>query len=88
MSDQEEGIVLQLADPPNCPPCGGPGLLLAQFPHEWKNTRGEDVHGFREAVLCPECDLGGPAADELLALFAVDDPVGSSHVEAKRSGAF
>ncbi|MEW2084816.1 DUF6300 family protein [Streptomyces sp. NPDC005283] len=35
---------LQLADPPNCSPCGGPGLLLAQFPHSWKNARGEDDH--------------------------------------------
>ncbi|WP_274558090.1 DUF6300 family protein [Streptomyces spiramyceticus] len=81
MSVQEEEIVLQLADPPNCPPCGGPGLLLAQFPHSWKNARGEDVNGLREAVLCPACDCGEPAADELLALFAVDDQVGLSNFE-------
>lgn len=81
MSGQEEEIVLQIADPPNCSPCGGPGLLLAQFPYSWKNASGADVNGLREAVLCPACDWGEPAADESLALFAVDDQVGLSNVE-------
>ena len=48
-------------------------LLLAQFSHSWTNARGEEVTGVREAVLCPACDRGEPAADELLAFFAVDD---------------
>ena len=81
MNNQEEEIVLQLADPPNCARCGRPGLLLAQFPHSWKNARFEDVNGLREAVLCPACDRGEPAADELLALFTVDDQVGLFNVE-------
>ncbi|MEV0036570.1 DUF6300 family protein [Streptomyces sp. NPDC050804] len=80
MSDQEE-IVLQLDDPPTCSLCGGETLLRASFPHSWKNARGEDVDGIREAVLCPACDHGEPTADELLALFAVDNQIGFSNVE-------
>ncbi|WP_328403965.1 DUF6300 family protein [Streptomyces sp. NBC_00390] len=81
MSDEQEEIVLQLDDPPNCTRCDGPCLLLATFSHSWTNARGEDVSGLREAVLCPECDRGEQAADELLALFAVDDQVSPSNVE-------
>ncbi len=82
MSGLEDEIVLQLDDPPNCTPCDGPALLMAQFSHSWKNARGEEVNGLRAAVLCPACDRGEPAADELLALFAVDDQIGLSNVEA------
>jgi len=54
-------------------------LLLASFPSSWKNAHGEDVHGLREAALCPACDRDAAAADELLALFAVDGQVGISN---------
>jgi hypothetical protein len=33
------------------------------------------VKGFREVVLCAGCDRGEGGADELLALFAVDECV-------------
>ncbi|WP_331735859.1 DUF6300 family protein [Streptomyces sp. NBC_00057] len=39
MRDEDGGIVLRLADPPDCARCGGPGLLLARFPHTWKDGR-------------------------------------------------
>ncbi|MET8678853.1 DUF6300 family protein [Streptomyces sp. NPDC004647] len=81
MSGRVDGIVLRITDPPNCARCEGPGLLLARFPDSWKNARSEDVRGLREAALCPACDRGGAAADELLALFAVDDQVGLSNAE-------
>ncbi|MEV7869149.1 DUF6300 family protein [Streptomyces sp. NPDC088124] len=82
MTQPTEEFVLRLTAPPNCPPpCGRPGLLSARFPNSWKNTRGEEVHGLREAVLCPECDRGEPPADALLALFAVDDQIAGSNAE-------
>ncbi|MFV5994949.1 DUF6300 family protein [Streptomyces sp. NPDC056231] len=37
MRDEDDGIVLRLADPPDCAGCGGPGLLLVRFPHTWKD---------------------------------------------------
>ncbi|MFE6023352.1 DUF6300 family protein [Streptomyces sp. NPDC057908] len=39
MRDEDDGIVLRLADPPDCARCGGPGLLLARFPHAWNDDR-------------------------------------------------
>ncbi|MGW3627007.1 DUF6300 family protein [Streptomyces sp. NPDC000880] len=81
MSEQEEEILLQLANVPNCGPCGGPGLLLANLPHLWKNSRDEDVHGIRAAILCPACDAGEPATNELLTLFAADEQLDLENIE-------
>ncbi|MGW1412519.1 DUF6300 family protein [Streptomyces sp. NPDC002403] len=39
MRDEDGGTVLRLADPPDCAGCGGPGLLLARFPHTWHESR-------------------------------------------------
>ncbi|MEV6533640.1 DUF6300 family protein [Streptomyces sp. NPDC051639] len=80
MSENEEQIVLRIDDLPKCPRCEGDALLLAQFPNSWKNNRGEDVDGLREALLCPACDRE-PAAAELVALFAVDDQVDPSNAD-------
>ncbi|MGY4920292.1 DUF6300 family protein [Streptomyces sp. 900116325] len=71
MIEEGDEIVLQLADPPNCPRCGGSGPVSAQFPYSWTNASGEAVPGIREATLCPVCDRDEPAADRLLAFFAV-----------------
>lgn len=65
--------ILRLDDVPPCGHCGRPGLVLTRFPYSWKNQRGEDVPGFREALLCSSCDASDPAATQLLALFNVND---------------
>lgn len=78
MSDDqhaEEEVLLKVEETPPCPLCGGATLLLARFPHSWKNNSDEDVPGLKEALLCPACHHREPAAAELLALFAVDDHV-------------
>ncbi|MFE9687129.1 DUF6300 family protein [Streptomyces sp. NPDC006285] len=72
---REEEILVRIEATPPCPQCNETSLLLARFPYSWKNGRGEDVSGLREAVLCAGCHHGEPAAAELLALFAVDDQV-------------
>ncbi|MFI6374768.1 DUF6300 family protein [Streptomyces sp. NPDC050546] len=79
-SDRDQ-ILCKVEDTPLCPQCAGSTLLLAQFPHSWRNGRSEDVSGVKEAVLCPGCHHGEPAADELIALFAVDDRLGPENVE-------
>ncbi|MFF3359294.1 DUF6300 family protein [Streptomyces sp. NPDC002917] len=81
MRDEDDEIVLQLADPPNCPRCGGPGPVSARFPHSWKNASCEEVPGMREATLCPVCDRDEPAADKLLAFFAVHKTLEPSELE-------
>lgn len=68
-------------DLPACGRCGCETLLLARFPHSWKNNAGEDVEGLREAALCPSCDRGEPTVDQLLALFAVDEQLDQANVE-------
>ncbi|WP_328891910.1 DUF6300 family protein [Streptomyces sp. NBC_00316] len=82
MSDEDDEIVLQLADPPNCARCEGPGLLSARFSHSWKNACGEEIPGVREAMLCPACDHGEPGADGLLAFFEVHETMGAFELEA------
>lgn len=79
---EAEEIILQLDTPLPCQRCGGASLLMARSPHTWKNTCGEQVHGVREAVLCPVCDCGEPAAEELLALFAVDEQLDPRNILA------
>ncbi|MFE5199035.1 DUF6300 family protein [Streptomyces sp. NPDC056601] len=78
----ENEIILQLDEVEDCPRCGGPSWLKARFAHEWTNGRGETVSGIREALLCPACDRGSQAADELIALFAIDDRLSASNLEA------
>ncbi|MFF6980240.1 DUF6300 family protein [Streptomyces sp. NPDC008343] len=68
-------ILVKIEDTPLCPQCAGSTLLLAQFQHTWENSRGEDVSGRRETVLCPGCDQREPPAAELLALFAAHDQI-------------
>ncbi|MFD0007161.1 DUF6300 family protein [Streptomyces sp. NPDC127178] len=80
--NDKDTFLVKVEDTPPCPHCAGSTLLLAQFPHCWQNSRGEDVSGLRETVLCPGCDHREPAAAELLALFAVDDRVGPENKDA------
>ncbi|MFH8701984.1 DUF6300 family protein [Streptomyces chartreusis] len=77
----EESFLVKVEDTPPCPQCAGSTLLLAQFPHTWKNRRGDDVSGLREAVLCPDCHHGEAEAVELLALFAVDSQVSPENLD-------
>ncbi|MFF3359499.1 DUF6300 family protein [Streptomyces sp. NPDC002917] len=81
MSEEDDEIVLQLANPPNCPRCGEPGPVSARFPHSWTNARGKEVPGIREAMLCPVCDRDEPAADKLMAFFAEHKTLEPSKLE-------
>ncbi|WP_104860753.1 MULTISPECIES: DUF6300 family protein [unclassified Streptomyces] len=72
MSEEDQEVVLRLADPPPCARCGSATLFQAEFPHSWKNASDQEVTGIRAVVLCPACDRGEPSADALLALFSVD----------------
>ncbi|MFE9868331.1 DUF6300 family protein [Streptomyces sp. NPDC005506] len=81
MSQEDDAIVLQLADPPNCPRCGEPGPVSAQFSHSWKNASGEKVPGIREVMLCPVCNRDEPAADGLLAFLAAHETLEPSELE-------
>ncbi|MFK0279530.1 DUF6300 family protein [Streptomyces sp. NPDC090499] len=76
-----ETFLIKVDSTPSCLQCNGSTLLLAQFPHTWKNSFGQDVSGLREAVLCPSCDHGDPAATELLALYSVDGPVSPENLD-------
>ncbi|MEW1550527.1 DUF6300 family protein [Streptomyces tsukubensis] len=76
-----EEVVLTLEETPPCPSCGQAALLLARFPHAWRNTGGREVAGIREAVLCAACDHDDAAAAELIALFTVDDQVSPENLE-------
>lgn len=64
-------MLARTGDQPPCPRCGRDGLLSAQVPHGWRNTRGTMVRGTRVVVLCPRCDAGDPAAGPLVLFFAV-----------------
>ncbi|MFE5200292.1 DUF6300 family protein [Streptomyces sp. NPDC056601] len=61
-----EDILLNLDDVPPCTRCVSEALLRARFSHSWQNASGNNVSGIRTAELCPSCDQGRPAADELL----------------------
>lgn len=82
MTSADREIQIDLADVPACTRCGGPSLFSARFAHSWTNAGGQEVTGVREVVLCPECDRGEPAADELGAFFAVDDQLGLENMDA------
>lgn len=79
--NDEGTVLLKVEDTPPCPQCDGSTLLLARFPHAWKNGLGRDVSGLRETVLCPSCHHSDPAAAELLALYAVDDHVSPENLD-------
>ncbi|MGW3498883.1 DUF6300 family protein [Streptomyces sp. NPDC001020] len=66
---------------PPSPCCDGLTLLLARYSHAWKNARGEDVSGIKEAVLCAACDHSDAAATELIALFNGDEQVSLENLE-------
>ncbi|MCX5346024.1 DUF6300 family protein [Streptomyces atratus] len=67
---------------PPCPRCDTPVLLMARYPHTWRNRAGERIDGLKETVLCRSCDTSTPAAGELLALFAADGQLSAVHREA------
>lgn len=80
MTGREE-IDVQVEEPPACGVCGQPTLLRVSFPSAWDNSRGQEVRGRREALLCPQCERGVPAAENLLAFFAVDGQLDMANVE-------
>lgn len=71
----EDEFFLNIDQTPPCPRCPAPTQMVVRFPYSWKNGRGEEVCGMKEAVLCAVCDRDDPVAAELMALFAVDEGV-------------
>lgn len=67
-----EEIVLNVDVTPPCPSCSQPTILLARYPHSWRNNKGGTVSGFRESVLCRVCDRDDSAAAPLVAPYAED----------------
>ncbi|MFH9968322.1 DUF6300 family protein [Streptomyces mirabilis] len=67
-----EEIVLNVGVTPPCPSCSQPTILLARYPHSWRNNKGGTVSGFRESVLCRVCDRDESAAAPLIALYEED----------------
>ncbi|MFB4276106.1 DUF6300 family protein [Nonomuraea sp. MTCD27] len=64
--------VLTAEAAPDCPRCGGPGLLHSRVPHTWTNAAGRRVRGYGGVVLCPECDADKPHAAPLITWFHVN----------------
>lgn len=58
-----------------CHRCGDMLTLLAQIPHSFIRSDGQTVEGRRGIGLCASCDRTDPAAQGLLAYFAVHDNV-------------
>ncbi|MBZ6260615.1 hypothetical protein KVH22_34430 [Streptomyces olivaceus] len=75
------GFLLNIDQTPPCPRCSALTQMVVRFPYSWKNGRGEDVRGMKEAVLCAVCDREDPAAAELMALFAIDETVAPDNLE-------
>lgn len=75
-----EYILLNLDDVPPCTRCVSEALLRARFSHSWQNASGKIVSGIRTAELCPSCDRGRPAADELLTLLTVDEQLDTERI--------
>ncbi|MDO0934238.1 DUF6300 family protein [Streptomyces sp. DG2A-72] len=67
---------------PPCPRCDTPVVLVARYPHAWRNRAGQRIDGLKESVLCRSCDANDPAAGELLALFAADGQLSAVRREA------
>ncbi|MFE2839240.1 DUF6300 family protein [Streptomyces mirabilis] len=67
-----EEIVLNVDVTPPCPSCSQPTILLARYPHSWRNNKGGTVSGFRKSVLCRVCDRDDSAAAPLVALYEED----------------
>ncbi|MGW2973820.1 DUF6300 family protein [Streptomyces mirabilis] len=67
-----EEIVLNVGVTPPCPSCSRPTILLARYPHSWRNNKGGTVSGFRGSVLCRVCDRDDSAAAPLVALYEED----------------
>ncbi len=75
-------IVLNVGRTPPCPSCSRPTILLARYPHSWRNNKGGTVSGFRGSVLCRVCDRDDSAAAPLVAL---DEEDGSFQAEVSMS---
>lgn len=62
-----------LAAPEICRRCDGQLLFSVQVPHSFTRPDGGEVHGKRTVPLCPRCERDVPAAQGLLAYFAVNE---------------
>ena len=62
------------SEAPDCPACGGPGILSAQVSHPV-------THRLAVAVLCEACDIDDPDAGPLIAYFAVNGAIDSETLD-------
>lgn len=62
-------------EPPDCPHCGRPGLLVAHVPYGWDNPGAEPTQGTIPVVLCAICDIGDEHAGPLIAFLLVNEQV-------------
>jgi Family of unknown function (DUF6300) len=70
------------AEVPNCPRCGGPGLISAQIPvSTWSDGTPLQIPCHAVVILCPACDIGSPEAGALIAFFAVHGCVSDETIE-------
>ncbi|MGW9047677.1 DUF6300 family protein [Streptomyces lydicus] len=71
----------KVSDTLACPRCGTPGLLTALYPHEWHGRSGQVVRGYKEAVLCADCDRGEEAAQGVIELVDTQGQIGLENAE-------
>lgn len=66
---------LQLHEHLQCHRCLGPLVLTARVPYGFHRADGLAVSGLRGISLCASCDSDDPAAQGILAYFAVNPTV-------------
>ena len=66
---------------PDCPRCGGPGLISARVPHGWDRGDGGHTQGTTVIVLCSGCDAGSPYGGPLITFFHVHGHIASANIE-------
>jgi len=66
---------IELRPAPPCPVCGGALLLAARVPVLVGWMDGQSVPSYRTVTLCPHCHRDTPAAQGLLAFFAVHERI-------------
>jgi hypothetical protein len=73
-------IEIETSSSPHCPLCAQPALLVVRVPHAITRADGTTITGTRGVALCETCDRDDPAAQGLLAYFALYETVGEESV--------
>ncbi|WP_222720298.1 DUF6300 family protein [Actinomadura sp. HBU206391] len=74
-SDKPEIDVINSAIVPDCPRCGGEGLLSARVPYGWERADGQRTAGSTIVVLCSECDADDQHGGPLITFFHVHERI-------------